>query len=63
MFISPDPVWNSQDPSYWSYAGSDPINHFDRMGNVLKGLSPDGTVRLFLPMPVQHSWLVITAAE
>jgi RHS repeat-associated protein len=32
MFISPDPVWNSQDPGYWSYCGGDPINGFDANG-------------------------------
>jgi RHS repeat-associated protein len=37
MWLSPDPVWNSQDPSYWSYAGGDPINHFDPDGRCVEG--------------------------
>jgi len=35
MWLSPDPVWNSQDPSYWSYCGGDPINHFDPDGRCV----------------------------
>lgn len=29
MWLSPDPQWNDRDPSYWSYAGGDPINGDD----------------------------------
>ena len=36
MWLSADPVWNSQDPSYWSYAGGDPINHFDPDGRCVE---------------------------
>jgi len=32
MWLSPDPVWNERDPSYWSYAGGDPINGVDANG-------------------------------
>ena len=37
MWLSPDPVWNSQDPSYWSYCGGDPVNHFDPTGRCIEG--------------------------
>ena len=38
MFTSPDPVWNSQDPSYWSYCGGDPVNHFDPDGRCVEAV-------------------------
>jgi len=36
MWLSPDPQWNPEDPSYWSYAGGDPINGVDANGLCVK---------------------------
>lgn len=36
MWLSPDPQWNDRDPSYWTYAGGDPINSDDWDGRCLR---------------------------
>jgi RHS repeat-associated protein len=36
MWLSPDPQWNDQDPSYWSFCGGDPINRTDANGECLE---------------------------
>ena len=33
-WLSGDSVWNEQDPNYYSFAGGDPINHFDHDGRM-----------------------------
>jgi RHS repeat-associated protein len=35
-FVSSDPMWNGGDPSYYSFAGGDPINGFDPDGRTGK---------------------------
>src|SRR5207244_1319187 len=37
-FLSSDPVWNSRDPNYFTFAGGDPVNGFDPDGRVGKAL-------------------------
>jgi RHS repeat-associated protein len=36
-WLSDDPVWNEQDPSYRTFCGGDPINGFDSDGRCIEG--------------------------